>query len=141
MDRVDGLGNLVTREDSTAIEYQQRVDMLMRRAGEAFGRPATLLEAINYLGGRHNEYRPASIRKYYAALALAVDEALATGAILPKQEAVYRDALKDRPRPRARSAESRTSAKSGRASLRQRLELSADICGHAESPTTSCSSA
>ncbi|MVS97902.1 hypothetical protein [Devosia marina] len=69
------------------------------------------MEAISYLGGRHNEYRPASIRKYYAALAVAVDEALATGAILPKQEAAYRDALKDRPRPRARSAESRTSAK------------------------------
>jgi hypothetical protein len=111
MDRVDGLGNLVTREDSTAIEYLQRVDMLMRRAGEAIGRPATLLEAISYLGGRHNEYRPASIRKYYAALAVAVDEAVATGIIPRTQEAVCRDALGDRPRPRPKSAERRTSAK------------------------------
>jgi hypothetical protein len=111
MDRVDGLGNLVTREESTVVDYRGRVDRLLRRAGEAQDRPATLLEAIHHLGEQHDEYQSASIRKYYAALALAVDEALATGTIPPTQEAAHRDALADRPRLRPKAAEPRTSAK------------------------------
>lgn len=122
MDRVDGLGNLVTREKSTVVDYRGRVDMLLRRAGEALGRPATLLEVIRYLGNQHDEYQSASIRKYYAALTLAVDGALATGAIHPTQEADYRGALAERPRPRPRSAEPRTSAKKRKSVSRTEVE-------------------
>lgn len=122
MDRVDGLGNLVTREESTVVDYRGRVDRLLRRAAEALGRPATLLEAIRNLGEQHDEYQSASIRKYYAALALAVDEALAAGNIPPTQEAAHRDALADRPRPRPKSAEPRTSARKRKGVSRKEVE-------------------
>ncbi|WP_143154494.1 hypothetical protein [Devosia limi] len=101
----------MTQQESTVSEYADRVAMLMRRADEALGRQATLLEAINYLGDLHDEYKPASLRKYFAALTWAVDAAVDLGQLGIEQEAVHRAALSCRPRPRPADAPTRTSAK------------------------------
>jgi hypothetical protein len=111
MEKIDGLGLVVTRQVATEEEYRKRVDMLTRRAEAYLGRQVTLLDVIVCLGGQHEEFKPASIRQYYSALTWAVDEAAARGELGYASEFAYRDALACRPRPRPKKAEPRTSAK------------------------------
>ncbi|SFV38803.1 hypothetical protein SAMN05216456_3625 [Devosia crocina] len=111
MEKVDGLGRAVTRQSTTEEEYRKRLDMLTRRAETSKGREATLLEVILCLGTQDDEYRPASIRKYYAALAWAVDKAVERGDLDDVSEHAHRQALASRPRPRPKTAEPRTSAR------------------------------
>lgn len=111
MEKRDGLGAVVTRQLATEDEYGKRLDMLTRRAAAGLGRQVTLLEVIIYLGAQHGEYRPSSIRKYFAALTWAVDEAVARRELDDQSESIHRDALACRPRPRPKTAEPRTSAK------------------------------
>ncbi|MBB4053969.1 integrase [Devosia subaequoris] len=116
------LGFEVTRTLSTEIEYADRVAMLMRRASSALGRPATLLDTIQHLSGQHDEFAPASIRKYFAALTAAFEEALAADTALAHPEADYRGALEKRPRPRPPSKERRTSARKRKDVLRAEVK-------------------
>lgn len=121
MNRVDGFTRVVTRQDGTVEEYRERIEMLTRQASDALGHEASLLETITYLGQRHGEYKPASLRKYFAALTLEVDEAVARGGVSAHQEAVYRYALATRPRPRSNDAEPRTSARKRKGVSKQDL--------------------
>lgn len=111
MEKVDGLGVVVTRQLATEDKYRIRVDMLTKRAETALGRPATLLEVILCLAAEDDEYRPATIRQYYAALTMVVDEAVERGDLNALSERTHRDGLACRPRPRPKHAEPRTSAK------------------------------
>jgi integrase len=111
MEKRDGLGAVVTIQVSTEDEYGERVKMLTQRAEAFLGRQASLLEVIIYLGALHEEYRPASIRKYFAALTWAVDAAASRGELDGAGEGVHRDALACRPRARPKTDEPRTSAK------------------------------
>jgi hypothetical protein len=121
VEKRDGLGAVVTRQLVTEEEYGERLDMLTRRAETYLGRQATLLEVIIYLGVQHDEYRPSSIRKYFAALTWAVDEAVARSELDDQSESIHRDALACRPRPRPKSAERRTSAKKRKSFDREEL--------------------
>lgn len=112
---LEDLPTAVTRTEDTIDEYRKRVEMLTGRAEAVIGRPATILETIQYLNAQHGEYRPASLRKYFAALTMAVDQALADGTLHRSEELVHREALADRPRPRPNHAEKRTSAKKRKA--------------------------
>lgn len=111
MEKVDGLGVVVTRQPATEDKYRIRVDMLTKQAETALGRPATLLEVILYLAAQDAEYRPATIRQYYAALTMVVDEAVGRGELNSLGEHAHREALECRPSPRPKHAEPRTSAK------------------------------
>lgn len=111
METIDGLGQVVTKLEQTLEEYRERVSTLTRQASGQLGHQASLLETINFLAHRHDEYKPASLRKFFAALTLAVDEAVARGEFAGHQERAHRDALATRPRPRPSGAEPRTSAR------------------------------
>lgn len=108
---VDGLGLEVTREASTEVLYRKRVATLTLRASASLGRAVTLCEIVDCFCSTHEEFSPATIRNYAAALHFAIGEAEGRGEIGADNAATCRVRLVQRPRPRPRSAETRTSAR------------------------------
>jgi hypothetical protein len=110
-ERVDGLGVVVTREDRTVALYRRRVQTLGRKAMTRLGRNASLLDIIEQLGQADGEFAPATIRQYFAALTWAVDAALECSVQSIEITNQCREALAQRPQPRPKDAEKRTSAR------------------------------
>ncbi|MDB5528570.1 MAG: integrase [Devosia sp.] len=71
----------------------------------------SLFDTIDCLALAHEEFSPATLRQYSAALAMAIDFAEELGELDDKQVLACRERLTHRPAPRKRGAEKRTSAK------------------------------
>ncbi|MBK1794105.1 hypothetical protein JHL21_06285 [Devosia sp. WQ 349] len=121
--RVDGLGFEVTREVSTEVLYRKRLLTLKRRARKAIGREATLFEIVDCFCSADGEFAPATIRNYAAALSFAIDYFEGYRRITVEVAQACRRRLADRPIPRPKNAEKRTSAKKAKSVPTQVLSL------------------
>ncbi|WP_404406818.1 hypothetical protein [Pelagibacterium halotolerans] len=118
---VDGLGVVVTREETTVALYRKRLKTLQKRAARQFGRTPTLFDTIECFALSHEAFAPATIRQYAAALAWAIEEALERGGLDDEGAAACRERLAQRPAPRSRRAPPRTSARKRKAIGRPEL--------------------